>query len=88
MTSPHDGKVTYAGLCDRIFDNCLLSYLALRPLTARPVIGRDDRIRTCDPHTPSVMRYQAALRPDRDAGIRLENQPWQGPSASQVAAAH
>ena len=27
--------------------------------------GRDDRIRTCDPHTPSVMRYQAALRPDR-----------------------
>src|SRR5690606_19820211 len=26
--------------------------------------GRDDRIRTCDPHTPSVMRYQAALRPD------------------------
>jgi iron(III) transport system ATP-binding protein len=25
--------------------------------------GRDDRIRTCDPHTPSVMRYQAALRP-------------------------
>ena len=28
-------------------------------------IGRDDRIRTCDPHTPSVMRYQAALRPDR-----------------------
>ena len=30
-------------------------------------IGRDDRIRTCDPHTPSVMRYQAALRPDRAA---------------------
>ena len=28
-------------------------------------IGRDDRIRTYDPHTPSVMRYQAALRPDR-----------------------
>ena len=27
--------------------------------------GRGDRIRTCDPHTPSVMRYQAALRPDR-----------------------
>ena len=27
--------------------------------------GRDDRIRTCDPHTPSVMRYQAALRPDQ-----------------------
>ncbi len=30
-------------------------------------IGRDERIRTSDPHTPSVMRYQAALRPDREA---------------------
>jgi hypothetical protein len=30
-----------------------------------PKIGRDERIRTSDPHTPSVMRYQAALRPDR-----------------------
>ena len=27
--------------------------------------GRDERIRTSDPHTPSVMRYQAALRPDQ-----------------------
>ena len=26
--------------------------------------GRDERIRTFDPHTPSVVRYQAALRPD------------------------
>ena len=26
--------------------------------------GREDRIRTCDPHTPSVMRYQAALLPE------------------------
>ena len=26
--------------------------------------GRGDWIRTSDPHTPSVMRYQAALRPD------------------------
>ena len=25
-------------------------------------IGRSDRIRTCDPQTPSLMRYQAALR--------------------------
>ncbi len=33
-------------------------------------IGRGDRIRTCDPHTPSVMRYQAALRPDRAAASR------------------
>ena len=31
----------------------------------RKKIGRDERIRTSDPHTPSVMRYQAALRPDR-----------------------
>src|SRR3989337_3107361 len=31
--------------------------------------GRGDWIRTSDPHTPSVMRYQAALRPDRVAAI-------------------
>ena len=41
--------------------------------------GRGDWIRTSDPHTPSVMRYQAALRPDRGAvadaqGARLR--PW------------
>ena len=35
---------------------------------ASEIIGRDERIRTSDPHTPSVMRYQAALRPDRLAG--------------------
>ena len=33
-------------------------------------LGRDERIRTSDPHTPSVMRYQAALRPDRRAPNR------------------
>ena len=27
-------------------------------------LGRGDWIRTSDLHTPSVMRYQAALRPD------------------------
>ncbi len=31
---------------------------------ARKSTGRDERIRTSDPHTPSVMRYQAALRPE------------------------
>ena len=36
----------------------------------REIIGRDERIRTSDPHTPSVMRYQAALRPDRSAAYR------------------
>ena len=28
------------------------------------LFGRDDRIWTCDHHTPSVVRYQTALRPD------------------------
>ena len=28
-------------------------------------IGRGERIRTSDPHNPIVVRYQAALRPDR-----------------------
>ncbi len=31
--------------------------------------GRNGRIRTCDPHTPSVVRYQTALRPDLRGGI-------------------
>ncbi len=30
--------------------------------------GRDDWIRTSDPHTPSVMRYQTALRPETSGG--------------------
>ena len=33
--------------------------------------GREDRIRTCDPHTPSVMRYQAALLPVSSGGGAL-----------------
>ena len=40
------------------------------PRTSLFEAGRGDRIRTCDPHTPSVMRYQAALRPDRVAARR------------------
>ena len=32
--------------------------------------GRGDWIRTSDLHTPSVMRYQAALRPDLAAASR------------------
>ena len=38
------------------------------PLWARAVIflaGRGGEIRTPDPHNPIVVRYQAALRPDR-----------------------
>jgi len=31
------------------------------------VNGRGERIRTSDPHNPIVVRYQAALRPDRTA---------------------
>ena len=29
------------------------------------LVGRGERIRTSDPHNPIVVRYQAALRPDR-----------------------
>ena len=48
--------------------------------------GRDERIRTSDPHTPSVMRYQAALRPETSgaapigaalqAGKRVWDEKW------------
>ena len=34
--------------------------------------GREDRIRTCDPHTPSVMRYQAALLPETSGRRRYK----------------
>jgi hypothetical protein len=34
------------------------------PPTVHGKAGRGDWIRTSDLHTPSVMRYQAALRPD------------------------
>ena len=33
--------------------------------------GRGERIRTSDPHNPIVVRYQAALRHDRDASAAL-----------------
>ena len=52
--------------------------------------GRDERIRTSDPHTPSVMRYQAALRPDRlgpaDDGTkeRALRQAWGGWQADRA----
>ena len=35
----------------------------------RREVGRDDRIRTCDPLTPSQVRYQAALHPE---SVRLK----------------
>jgi hypothetical protein len=44
--------------------NILILWISAVLLGNQRFIGRDDRIRTCDPHTPSVMRYQAALRPD------------------------
>jgi hypothetical protein len=36
----------------------------MAPRTIDSKAGRGDWIRTSDLHTPSVMRYQAALRPD------------------------
>jgi hypothetical protein len=39
------------------------------PRTVHGDGGRGDWIRTSDLHTPSVMRYQAALRPDWPAHL-------------------
>ncbi len=36
--------------------------------------GRGEKIRTSDPHNPIVVRYQAALRPDRAANVTLRTQ--------------
>jgi hypothetical protein len=66
-------KITKWVICRKV--KCA-SYTAIARLRAVGleilfwIIGRDDRIRTCDPHTPSVMRYQAALRPDRQGPRR------------------
>src|SRR6185503_3570680 len=50
----------------------LMMSLALTtvPRTVYGETGRGDWIRTSDLHTPSVMRYQAALRPDLAAASR------------------
>mgnify|MGYP002065158006 CR=1 FL=1 len=41
--------------------------------------GRDDWIRTSDPHTPSMVRYQAALHPETSGGrpYRAAHSHWQ-----------
>jgi hypothetical protein len=31
--------------------------------------GREDRIRTCDPHVPNVVLYQAEPLPDKNDGV-------------------
>src|SRR4051794_4482612 len=55
------------------------------PRPPRCVDGRGDWIRTSDLHTPSVMRYQAALRPDLAAASRQRYRTRQGGRGSRVA---
>ena len=40
-------------------------FVASTARSYRSYIGRGEKIRTSDPHNPIVVRYQAALRPDR-----------------------
>ncbi len=47
--------------------------------------GRSDRIRTCDPQTPSLMRYQAAPRSDR-APDRARPRAWQAGAGRRARA--
>src|SRR5436190_12799032 len=49
--------------------------------------GRGDWIRTSDLHTPSVMRYQAALRPDLAAASRQGHSSRQGANGRPSGAA-
>src|SRR3954447_17163441 len=55
------------------------------PRTVYADDGRGDWIRTSDLHTPSVMRYQAALRPDLAAASRQGYPSRQGIEAFLVA---
>lgn len=41
------------------------------------IFGRTDRIRTCDPYTPSVVLYQAELPSDE----LVFKKCWRGPAA-------
>jgi hypothetical protein len=43
----------------------LIRRRASRNLARSNKNGRGEKIRTSDPHNPIVVRYQAALRPDR-----------------------
>src|SRR5437762_10687460 len=56
-----------------------------RLATFREDDGRGDWIRTSDLHTPSVMRYQAALRPDLAAASRQGYPTRQGAAGGSVA---
>src|ERR1700722_16662901 len=51
------------------FNNLIITYLS-----------REDRIRTCDPYVPNVVRYRASLLP--------ENRPIYRPNAKWVAKIH
>ncbi len=46
--------------------------------------GRSDRIRTCDPLTPSQVRYQAAPRSDAGRSGLIERPPGHGNRQSRV----
>src|SRR6185437_1285945 len=59
--------------------------IAAVPRTAYRNDGRGDWIRTSDLHTPSVMRYQAALRPDLAAASRQGYPTRQGAGGGRVA---
>src|SRR5216117_1074754 len=58
-----------------------------RLATFRKNDGRGDWIRTSDLHTPSVMRYQAALRPDLAAASRQGYLTRQGASGNASGSA-
>ena len=55
------------------------------PRTVHGKTGRGDWIRTSDLHTPSVMRYQAALRPDLAWASRQGRSARQGVRGAGVA---
>src|SRR3954451_1507344 len=56
-----------------------------RPLDSYGMAGRGDWIRTSDLHSPSVMRYQAALRPDLAGASRQGRRSRQGTAGGEVA---
>jgi hypothetical protein len=52
-----------------------VNHLHLQAFTSiAPTPCRADRIRTCDPYVPNVVRYRAALLPEK---LRVEPEKWE-----------
>ena len=72
VAKEHPAKADEAARWQWVQAWAFTSWARLRATMIEISTGRDDWIRTSDPHTPSVMRYQTALRPGSVEARSLE----------------